>query len=84
MTYPKTVAEIHQNFIEATEWAAPFFMGEPSEDYPNTTVTIRALGIYAPGGGPAGGYTSSRSTQLFYRGKLALLELLEAYGIHPY
>ncbi len=83
MAYPKAVSQIHETFLEATEFASPF-IHEPAEFYPNATTTTRALSVYAPGGGPAGGYNSNSSTKLFYKATLALIDLLERHGIRPY
>jgi hypothetical protein len=85
ISYPPAVAKIHEIFLEATEWVSLFIGEEPGDCTPNTTtITIRVLSIYAPGGGPAGGYNSSHSLKLFAQATLALLGLLETNGIHPY
>jgi len=83
MAYPEAVSEIHETFLEATASAAPF-IHEPNELYPNTTTTTRALSIYAPGGGSAGGYNSNYSTRLFSKATLDLIDLLEENGIRTY
>ena len=85
MAYLPAVAKIHEILLEATEWALPYIGEEPGDCTPNTTtITIRILSIYAPGGGPARGYNSSYTAKLFAQATLALLALLAANGIHPY